>query len=263
MTPRILVPGRRLAAGRAGRQEAVVAGSSYLEAIVAAGAIEMVIGPRPLAELDEADAVMGQAHGLLLLGGADVDPARYGATPHPQTYGADGEQDDFEIALVAAAGRLGLPVLAICRGLQLVNVAFGGTLDQHLGDTPGLLAHAPATFPKAEPGSIGALLPVSIAPGCRLHRMLADPAEAAEAADPAEQAPITVVGAHSHHQAVARLGDGLTAVGHSADGVVEAIEHRDRWLVAAQWHPEDTVRDDQAMQRLFAGFVDEARRRAR
>ena len=174
---------------------------------------------------------MGQAHGLLLLGGADVDPARYGAAPHPRTYGADGEQDAFEIALLEAAGRLGLPVLAICRGLQLVNVAFGGTLDQHLGDTPGLLAHAPATFfPKAEPGSIGTL-PVSIAPGCHLHRMLAEGPEASPRPHrphrphrPTQQASITVVGAHSHHQAVARLGEGLTTVGHSADGVVEAIK---------------------------------------
>ena len=251
--PRILVPGRTVAAGRAGRQATVVAGLGYLEAIATAGGLEMVVGARALADDAAADALVTQAHGVLLLGGPDVDPARYGQEPHPRTYGVDGDHDEFEIAVLRAAVRNDLPVLAICRGLQLVNVAYGGTLEQHLEDRAGRLAHAAASFPTAVPGAIGPLLPIEIEPGCRLHRLLGDPA----AVNRGDQ-PLTVTGAHSHHQAVACVGAGLLVVGRSADGVIEALEHSDRWLVAAQWHPEDTARDDPSMRRLFAGFVAEA-----
>lgn len=275
--PTIVVPGRILPAGRAGRQATVVAGLRYLEALWRAGAHERVVAPRtlgtagglaPATGSDQADgarpaadtgsfadAVLCHAHGLLLLGGPDVEPGRYGRPAHPATYGVDPLQDAFEMALVAAAGRQGLPVLAICRGLQLVNVAFGGTLRQHLADEPGLLPHAPPTFPRSEPGSIGTLLPVSIDPGCRLHRLLGGDSE--------PDRPFTVTGAHSHHQAVDAVGRDLVVVGRSSDGVVEALEHRDRWMVATQWHPEDTAADDRTMQLLFDGFVAEASTRVR
>ena len=272
-TPTIVVPGRILPPGRAGRQATVVAGLRYLEALWRAGAHERVVAPRTLgptggpetvaatdaesvaAEASAAEAVLRHAHGLLLLGGPDVEPDRYGRPAHPATYGVDPLQDAFETALVTAAGRQSLPVLAICRGLQLVNVAFGGTLRQHLADEPGLLPHAPPTFPRAEPGSIGTLLPVSIDPGCRLHRLLGGDSEPGR--------PFTVTGAHSHHQAVDAVGRDLVVVGRSSDGVVEALEHRDRWLVATQWHPEDTAEDDRTMQLLFDGFVAEASTRVR
>lgn len=251
-----------LAEGRVGRQAVVCAGLPYLHAIQAGGALEMVLAPRPLDE-PEADALMGQAHGLCLLGGGDVDPARYGQPRHPRTYGVDSTQDTFELALLGAAVRLKRPVLAICRGLQLVNVAFGGTLVQHLADGPldrtghgdqaaaagpggpDLLAHAPAAFPAAEPGSVGPLLAVSVAAGSRLHGLLGAPNE-------------PVVGAHSHHQAVATVGAGLVVVGRSADGVIEALEHGDHWIVAVQWHPEDTAATDPTMQGLFTRFVNHA-----
>ena len=237
-----------LAEGRVGRQAVVCAGLPYLHAIQAGGALEMVLAPRPLDE-PEADALMGQAHGLCLLGGGDVDPARYGQPRHPRTYGVDPTQDAFELALLGAAVRLKRPVLAICRGLQLVNVAFGGTLVQHLADGPpggpDLLTHAPAAFPAAEPGSVGPLLAVSVAAGSRLHGLLGAPGE-------------PVVGAHSHHQAVATVGAGLVVVGRSADGVIEALEHGDHWIVAVQWHPEDTAGTDPTMQGLFTRFVSHA-----
>ena len=133
-----------------------MAGRPYLEAIARAGALALVVAP-PSPGGAGADDAVAAADGLLLLGGPDVEPARYGQTAHPRTYGVEPAQDDFELALLGAALRAGLPVLAICRGLQLVNVAHGGTLHQHLGDVPGLAPHAPATFPKADPGSIGAL----------------------------------------------------------------------------------------------------------
>jgi len=238
------VPGRVVAAGRAGRLEAVTAGRAYLDAVARGGGLGLVVGPRPLTD-DAADAIVATGDGLLLLGGPDVEPARYGRAAHPRTYGVAPDQDEFELALLGAALRAGLPVLAICRGLQLVNVALGGTLHQHLGDIDGLLEHAPATFPRAEPGSIGSLLPVTVQAGCRLHRLLGGTGTT----------PLTVTGAHSHHQAVDAVGRGLVVVGAGPDGVVEALEHPGHWLVAVQWHPEDTADDDPVMQRLFTGFV--------
>jgi putative glutamine amidotransferase len=228
-----------------------VAGRAYLDAVARSGGLALVVAPQPLDE-EGADAVVAAGDGLLLLGGPDVEPARYGRPTHPRTYGVDARQDAFEVALLDAALRAGLPVLAICRGLQLVNVAHGGTLHQHLGDIDGLLGHAPATFPAAEPGSIGSLLPVTVQPGCRLHRLLGGTGTA----------PVSVVGAHSHHQAVDTVGPGLVVVGESADGVVEALEHPGHWLVAVQWHPEDTAATDPVMQRLFDGFVARAAGRA-
>jgi putative glutamine amidotransferase len=223
-----------------------MAGVDYVDAIVAAGGIEMILGPRPLSD-SEADSLVAHAHGLCLLGGPDVDPAHYGAEPHPRTYGVNPEQDRFELALLHAARRAGRPVLAICRGMQVLNVALGGTLEQHLADAPGRLEHSPPTFPAAAPGSIGALLPVEVQDGSRLHRLLGAG---------------SAMGAHSHHQAVADVAPGLDVVARSADGVIEGVEHRDEWLVGVQWHPEDTARHDPAMQRLFSGFVTEAARLA-
>lgn len=242
--PRILVPARLVAAGRVARTAAVVAGVDYIDAIVAAGGTEVILAPRTLSD-DDADAVIAQAHGLCLLGGPDVDPARYGAPPHPKTYGVSPEQDQFELALLHAARRAARPVLAICRGMQLLNVGLGGTLDQHLADHPGRLEHFPPTFPAAAPGSIGTLLPVEVRTGSRLHALLGSE---------------VATGAHSHHQAVRDVAAELHVVALSDDGIIEGVEHRDEWLVGVQWHPEDTVRGDPAMQRLFRGFVDEAAR---
>jgi putative glutamine amidotransferase len=239
MRPRILVPGRTLAAGKASRHAVVFAGVRYCDALHRAGAMEMVMGPRPLGPGD-ADALLDDADGLLLMGGPDVDPELFGEAARPETYGVHRDEDDFEIALVRAAVARGLPTLAICRGMQVLNVAFGGTLDQHISDQPGLLSHASAVFPKPEPGSIGPLQPVEIDPTCRLARALGT---------------TTTTGAHSHHQAVARVGDGLVAVGQCDDGVVEVVEHENGWVVGVQWHPEDTAADDPQQQQIFDAFV--------
>lgn len=232
-----------------------MAGIDYLEALWAAGATEVVVGRRPL-DPGAADALLLGTHGLLLLGGPDVDPAAYGQEPHERTYGVDPAQDAFERALLDAAGRTGRPVLAICRGLQLVNVAFGGSLAQHLEDAPDRLSHAPEAFPTPAPGTLGALLAADVPPGSRLHRLLATGDDDEPTAAPAEA--LRLVGSHSHHQAVDRLGTGLRVVARADDGVVEALEHDDRWLVAVQWHPEETAGHDPTMQRLFAGFVKRA-----
>jgi len=237
--PRILVPGRTLAAGKASRHAVVFAGVRYCRALHRSGAMEMVVGPRAL-QPGEADALLDDADGLLLMGGPDVDPALYGEERHPETYSVRRGEDDFEIALVRAAAARGLPTLAICRGVQVVNVAFGGSLDQHIPGRPGVLTHASPVFPKPEPDSIGPLQPVDLEAGCLLTRLLGS---------------TTTTGSHSHHQAVARLGEGLVAVGRCADGVVEAIEHAAGWLVGVQWHPEDTATEDPQQQRIFDAFV--------
>ncbi len=241
--PRILIPGRTLPPGRASRHPVVFAGVRYLQALQRAGAVEMVVGPRPLGPGDAAD-LLELSDGLLLIGGQDVDPALYGEEPHPRTYGVNREEDDFEIELVLAAVARDVPTLAICRGCQVANVALGGDLEQHITDRPDVLARGLPTFPKDEPNAIGPLVTVSLEPGTRL-------------ADAVGMSRVN--GAHSHHQAVRRIGDGLVVTGVGADGVVEAFEHERGWFVAVQWHPEDTAHDDPVQQRLFDSFVEQAR----
>ena len=168
-------------------------------------------------------------------GGGDIDPARYGAAPHPRTGAASGERDRAELDLLAAALAAGLPVLGICRGLQLLNIAQGGTLHQHLADLgpAGDADHTP------QPGTFGSH-PVRIAAGSRLAGIL-----------PADQ-PLAVPTAH--HQAIDRLGAGLTATAWAADGIIEAAELTDGehhpFVLAVQWHPE--AGDD---PRLFQALV--------
>ncbi len=248
---RVLVPGRVLEARKPGQQPAVTAGLPYLEALWPAGATEMVVAPRPL-DPEGASALLAQAGGLMLLGGPDLDPATYGEAPHPATYGVRPEQDAFEIALVRAAMADDVPVLAICRGLQVLNVALGGDLYQDLGDRDdgdgdGAWPRRPEGFPAPAPGTPRPLVPVNVEPGCRV-------AVAMGATE--------INGAHAHHQAVRRVGEGLTVTGRAPDGVVEAVEHERGWVVGVQWHPEDTAARDHLQARLFEAFVAQAGERA-
>jgi len=237
--PTILVPGRVVPAGRYGRDEVVAVGRRYLDAVARAGATALVCGPGTPSDVVE------RVDGLLLTGGGDVDPARYGAVPDARTYGVDPGRDDLEFGLLAAALDAALPVLAVCRGLQVLNVARGGTLLQHV-DTD--LARRPASFPAPEPGTIGPLVEVVLEPTCRLAAAIGT---------------AVLHGSHSHHQAVDRLGGGLRQVGRAADGVVEAVElDGDAWVVAVQWHPEDTATVDPAQQAIFDRFVVESTRRS-
>jgi len=177
--------------------------------------------------------------GLLLAGGGDIEPARYGARPHPEIYGTDPARDEAELTLVRAALGLGLPVLAVCRGLQVLNVALGGTLHQHLPELEGMDFHG---HPRAD---ASALHDVKVAAGTRL----------------AEACSSEVLRCTSHHhQGIDRLGEGLAVVALSGDGLIEAVEPADPdapWLVAVQWHPEMTAADDPLQQALFDGFVAE------
>lgn len=209
---------------------------AYLQAVTDAGMVPLVTPP--LDDRTAADGILRSVDGLILTGGEDVDPARYGASRHEKTYPPHPHRDAWELALLDAAHRRRLPTLAICRGIQIVNVAFGGTLVQHLPEEwPGVLQHD-------ETGDRAALVhPVAVAPGSRLADLLG----------------ATIVDANSsHHQAVADPGAGLHVTAHAPDGVIEGLEWTgdDWWLTAVQWHPEELVRRAEAWHRnLFEGFA--------
>lgn len=242
MIPLIAVPGRHVPAGKAGRTAAVAAGRPYIEALHRAGAQEAVLMPVEIGD-DDAAALLARFDGLMILGGADIDPARYGQARHETVYGVNGESDAFELALLRVAVAHDVPTLAICRGLQALNVALGGSLHQHITDDAGPVEHGvPLVTGTAQP--VGALHASDVAPGTRL-------AEALGTDRP--------VGSSFHHQAIDRLGDGLQVVATASDGIVEGVEHERGWVVGVQWHPEDTAADDPVQQHLFDSFVEQCR----
>jgi len=166
----------------------------------------------------DARSLVARLDALVLSGGPDVDPARYGEEPHQRTRVAEPGRDEGEAALLAAALHAGTPVLAICRGMQLTNVVHGGTLHQHLPDVVGSDLHLLAS------GAFGRNT-VDVAAGSALHAALGSR---------------TCLAACHHHQAVSQVGAGLVAVAWSADGSIEALESdRGLPLIAVQWHPEE------------------------
>jgi putative glutamine amidotransferase len=192
---------------------AVLLPANYAEQVAAVGGIPVLLPPLP-----GIAAAVGRLDGVLLTGGGDIDPGLYGARPHPATSRVSQPRDAAELEVLDAAVAAGKPVLGVCRGMQLVNVARGGTLCQHL---PGDAGHTPV------PGTFGSH-PVRIAPGSRLAGILG--ANGAGADVPT-----------AHHQAIDRLGDGLVATAWSEDGIIEAVERADaggEFFVAVQWHPE-------------------------
>ena len=214
--------------------------SPYIDAVRRAGARTLIVSP---GEPNDPEEILKSFDGLVLVGGGDVDPARYGAEPDLEhNYGVEHDRDELEIGLLLAADRLRIPTLAICRGMQVMNVAFGGTLHQHLPDLPGLLEHG---IPVADTLATHEVTPV---PGSRLSATT-------------KSGPL-MCSSH-HHQGVDRLGDDLVATGHSPDGLVEAIELRPNdpqdvhlpWMVGVQWHPEDTANSDPAQRSLFDAVV--------
>ncbi len=184
---------------------------AYADSVDAAGGVPLLL---PCS--DAAIHALGRVDGLVMTGGSDVDPQRYGAAPHPEVYGVDAERDRVEVALVEKALAIGLPMLAICRGMQVLNVALGGTLLQHLD--PGDGDHHAAW---------------DVAADSLVH----------EATFAADSLAASCYGAASavnslHHQALDRLGDGLVATGWAGDGMVESVEWPGRPVLAVQWHPE-------------------------
>jgi putative glutamine amidotransferase len=210
--------------------------ASIIRALHRAGGREAVLLPYPIDER-EGEALVDRFDGVLLIGGPDVDPLLYGEEPSPETYGVDPDRDIFEIALIRAARSRKAPLFAICRGIQIVNVALGGSLQQHITGQPGIGDHG--------------------TPGSRdwtLHEVRLEPGSLAERVMGTETSRASC----HHHQALDRLGSGVRASGWARDGIVEVIEGIDGWLLAVQWHPEDTAAEDRVQQRLFDSLVQEA-----
>jgi gamma-glutamyl-gamma-aminobutyrate hydrolase PuuD len=210
-------------------EEAAVIPLAYVRAVDRAGGRPLVVPPVE----DGVDETLDALHGVIFSGGGDLDPGLYDAEPHPETDVPREQRDRAEIAMLGAALDRDMPVLAICRGSQLLNVARGGDLVQHLPEAVGHERH------KDEPGAFSDHS-VRVVAGSRLGGLLG------------EQAPVK----SHHHQGMGRIGEGLREVAWAEDGVVEGLEDPGRrFALGVLWHPEEG--EDLA---LFTGLVEEARR---
>jgi putative glutamine amidotransferase len=194
-----------------------------------------------LEDLDPDDtSVMDETIGLVLPGGGDVDPAWYGRPRHPQTHNVNHRRDRFELNLLTVALERDMPVLAICHGMQILNVCLSGTLDQHLADDPAHLEHDrdnPAPLPQHG---------LRVKENSRLARIF--------------DCTSTGVNSH-HHQGVGELGRDLEEVAWAEDDVLEAVVSRNHsWVIGVQWHPEVMAPQDPVQHRLFKSFVEAAAR---
>lgn len=187
--------------------------AAYAQAVEAVGGVPVLLPP--VAAASAAEAVVARLDGLVIAGGADLDPGLYGAPAHERTRGWRPDRDAWELALLTGAAAAGLPVLGVCRGMQLMAVHAGGSLEQHVPDRVGSDVHSPG-------GDEFGTVAVSVTPGSRLAQLVG---------------PSVTVNCH-HHQAVASA-PGFTSVATAADGTLEAIETPgDRFCLAVQWHPE-------------------------
>jgi putative glutamine amidotransferase len=236
--PLVAIPTYHLGPGKVGNWEGAYAlPEPYVAALVAAGARVALLPP---AQPGAAEELLARVDGLLLAGGGDIEPARYGAGDHPAQYGMDPDRDQLELELATTAVAMGVPTLGICRGVQLLNVAFGGTLIQHLPDGDGHVVHRDEAKQ--------AMHDVEVEPGSRLAAALGQTGAACRS---------------HHHQGLDRIGDGFRPVACAPDGLVEGIERDQGWTVGVLWHPESTAAADPVQARLLAAFVDVASRRAR
>jgi putative glutamine amidotransferase len=220
------------------KPERVYLNTAYIKAVQQAGGV-----PVPLPPYLDAGArrrLFGRLDGVLLTGGADVDPRRFKEDPHPTVYDVSVERDELEIRLVEHSIDRAVPVLAICRGIQVLNVALGGTLHQDVKSAPGTaIEHSQKSVRHRSTH------PVRIEPGSRLAK---------------------VIGAHElavnsfHHQAIKDLGRGLRAVAFAPDDLIEGAELEDdsRFVLGVQWHPEELAPKQEAARRLFLALVEAA-----
>ena len=218
--------------------------SDYLESVRRAGGQPIEVG----ADGETPEHILARVDGILLTGGGDVDPDLYGEARHATFDAAESGRDDFEIALTRAAIAAGAPYLAICRGMQLLNVAMGGTLIQDIpSEVPGALQH---TVPEPR---FAIAHEVWVATDSRLSKLLADQMEDGETCHVNSR----------HHQSVQRVASGFEVTATSPDGVVEAMEKPgDGFCVAVQWHPENFWRTGE-FRSLFEGFIEAANARKR
>ncbi len=205
--------------------------AEYVAAVQRAGGLPLLIPPGS----DRSEHYLDLVDGLILAGGGDIDPKLYGGDPHETVYSVDPDRDQLELALAREIVRRNQPAFAICRGMQVLNVALGGTLIEHLPTVVGesVLHRKPPREPSAHP--------IAIDPASQL----------AAIAGATELHPVSW-----HHQAIRALAPGLKAVAHAPDGTIEAVELDDHpWLIAVQWHPELTAEKDKSQQRLFNALV--------
>lgn len=228
--PLIGVAGMRSPSVTGLRRSGSVAAEQVLECVYRAGGEPVIVYHGDPAELP---ARLRVFDAVVLPGGNDLDPACYGASPHPETSNVDPLQDRADIAVTSGCVAAGIPLLAICRGMQVLNVACGGTLVQHL--EPSDTDH------------LDAFHDVELTEGSLVAGVMG----------------ATSVSVSSyHHQAVNRRGPRLTVTGRAADGCIEALEHDSAPVLAVQWHPEDNAADARPQQALFDWVVDQARRAA-
>jgi putative glutamine amidotransferase len=232
-TPIVVIPGRFSASASALRYRAVVTARALSEAVLRAGGEPVTVlpwAPDGAVTVDEIADRLGFADAVLLPGGGDLSPERYGQqVEHDAVYDVDHEQDAFDLAVAEWALGAGVPLLAVCRGSQVVNVLRGGDLEQHMSDPHRHVVHDVAVDPRSRlAGAVGA----------------------------------TVTASCYHHQALRRLGAGLHVVARAEDGTPEAIEleGHEGWFLGVQWHPEDSAAADPDQLAVFRALVDAARR---
>lgn len=231
--PLILIPARYSEQATALRYRAEVTARALVEAVFAAGGEPVVVhahAPDFEVDIDAARERIWFADGVLLPGGGDVAARWSGQQPHPTEYGVDEEQDAFDIAVARVALADRLPLLAICRGNQIVNVALGGDLVQDMDDTVGNHRRRVHDLDVDESSPLGEIVGRRAAISCY------------------------------HHQCIATLGAGLVPAAYSADGVIEAVTLQDHegWYLGVQWHPEDSAATDPLQAEIFRHFVDAA-----
>jgi len=216
---------------------------TYIMAVQAAGGIPLLLTPHFTPEVQA--ALWQRLDGVILTGGGDIEPARFGEPRHPSVDDVSPARDELELGLTRRAVTDDVPLFAICRGIQVLNVALGGSLVQDLpSEWPNALVHSQKA-PRHEPTH-----PVKVmGEGTRLGRVLGS---------------LELEVNSMHHQAIKRLGDGPREVAWAPDGVIEGVEMAgdDRFVLGVQWHPEELVGHDQAARNLFAAIVDAARRHA-
>jgi putative glutamine amidotransferase len=231
-TPLVVIPARFSESASALRYRAVVTARALSESVLRAGGEPLTVhpwAPGGVIDPDEVGRRLAFADAVLLPGGGDLAPTTYGDTSrHEDVYDVDDEQDAFDLAVARWALDSGVPTLAVCRGTQVVNVSRGGTLRQHMDEPHRSVVHD-----------------VRVEEGTRLASVVGT----------------GITASCYHHQSLDRLGTGVRATAHSADGTVEAIEVADGrgWFLGLQWHPEDTAGTDPVQHALLAALVAEAR----
>jgi putative glutamine amidotransferase len=210
---------------------------AYLDALRTAGAVPIALTPGE----SDLDSLLTVLDGLLLSGGGDIEPALYDGEPHHTVYAVDPERDEFELSLAQQCLNLHLPVLGVCRGLQILNVVCGGSLVLHIPDQYGDEVLHRTEHPRQPVEH-----PVQVNTDSRLAEIF-------------QETHVNVVS--WHHQSIQTLAEGWLGVAYAPDGVMEAIEHCSHpWAIAVQWHPELSATTCQHQQQLFASLVSAARK---